>query len=156
MANTMSMADQYEALAKLLQPQDPQKSEGNQARFRRVQPVDQRPPDPVKQLLVAEPTGRGHPSGTPAGIWEDDEIPHQVTAGNSEDLRETPSFEFLYKQAVTSTDAFLGITDKDASSACCEDLDLRIDLPNANSLSGKSDSVLLLISCHEHLLDDHT
>jgi len=48
------------------------------------------------------------------------------------------SFEFLYKQAVTSTDAFLGIMDKDASSACCEDLDLRIDLPNANSLSGKT------------------
>ena len=48
------------------------------------------------------------------------------------------SFEFLYKQAVSSTDAFLGIMDKDASSACCEDLDLRIDLPNANSLSGKT------------------
>jgi hypothetical protein len=66
------------------------------------------------------------------------------------------SFEFLYKQAVTSTDAFLGMMDKDASSACCEDLDLRIDLPNAKSLSGISDSVLLLISCHEHLLDNQS
>jgi len=55
-----------------------------------VQPFDQRPPEPVEQILVAEPTGRGHPSGNPAGIWEDDEIPHQVTAGNSEDTRETP------------------------------------------------------------------
>ncbi|KAL0055722.1 hypothetical protein WJX82_003745 [Trebouxia sp. C0006] len=131
----MSMADQYEALAKLLQPQDTQKSEGEQARSRRAQPFDQKPPDPVEQILVAEPTGRGRPSATSAGIWEDDEILHQVTAGNSEDTRETPSFEFLYKQAVTSTEAFLGIMDKDASSACCEDLDLRIDLPNANSLS---------------------
>lgn len=26
--------------------------------------------------------------------------------------------------------------DKDASSACCEDLELRIDLPDAKSLSG--------------------
>lgn len=48
------------------------------------------------------------------------------------------SFEFLYKQAVTSTDAFLGMMDKDASSACCEDLELRIDLPHAKSLSGKA------------------
>lgn len=47
-------------------------------------------------------------------------------------------FEFLYKQAVTCTDAFLGMMDKDASSACCEDLELRIDLPNANSLSGNA------------------
>ena len=46
------------------------------------------------------------------------------------------SFEFLYKQAVTSTDAFLGMMDKDASSACCEDLELRIDLPNVKGLSG--------------------
>ena len=46
------------------------------------------------------------------------------------------SFEFLYKQAVTSTDAFLGMMDKDASSACCEDLELRIDLPDAKGLSG--------------------
>ena len=48
------------------------------------------------------------------------------------------SFEFLYKQAVTSTDAFLGMMDKDASSACCEDLELRIDLPHAKSLSGNA------------------
>ena len=46
--------------------------------------------------------------------------------------------EFLYKQAVTCTDAFLGMMDKDASSACCEDLELRIDLPHANSLSGNA------------------
>ena len=49
-------------------------------------------------------------------------------------------FEFLYKQAVACTDAFLGMMDKDVSSACCEDLELRIDLPDANSLSGDAPS----------------
>ena len=57
------------------------------------------------------------------------------------------SFEFLYKQAVSTTDAFLGMMDKDASSACCEDVELRIDLPKAKGLSG-SCTVLLLTGKH--------
>lgn len=56
-------------------------------------------------------------------------------------------FEFLYKQAVTCTDAFLGIMDKDASSACCEDLELRIDLPQANSLSGNPNHSCICRTC---------
>lgn len=42
-------------------------------------------------------------------------------------------YEFLYKQAVGTSDNFLGISyvHKDASSASCEDLVVRIDLPGA-------------------------
>lgn len=46
------------------------------------------------------------------------------------------SYEFVYKQAVESTDAFLGMMNKDPSSTCCEDLQLRVDLPKSKSLAG--------------------
>lgn len=45
----------------------------------------------------------------------------------------TCSHEFLYKQAVAATDAFLGMSGKDPSSACCEALVVRIQLPAAAS-----------------------
>lgn len=46
------------------------------------------------------------------------------------------SYEFIYKQAVESTDAFLGMSGKDPSSTCCEDLVVRVELPEASSISG--------------------
>lgn len=139
MTSMMSMADQYEALSKLLQP--PNAKDSQSGRERSQTATYERPSvtdlalDQSGQILVAQPSGRAHPIEPSVGIWEDEEVPHQAAACSSEDARETPSFEFLYKQAVTSTDAFLGMMDKDASSACCEDLELRIDLPNVKGLS---------------------
>ncbi len=47
------------------------------------------------------------------------------------------SHEFIYKQAVASTDAFLGMSGKDPSSTCCEELVVRIELPEASSAAGE-------------------
>lgn len=46
----------------------------------------------------------------------------------------SPRYEFLYKQAIGTQDNFLGMAyvHKDASSASCEDLVVRIDLPGAS------------------------
>ena len=38
-------------------------------------------------------------------------------------------YEFYYKQAVETQDAFLGMGDKDPSSTQCEDIVLRVELP---------------------------
>jgi hypothetical protein len=35
------------------------------------------------------------------------------------------SYEFVYKQAVRTQDAYLGMSGKDPSSTCCEDLVVR-------------------------------
>jgi hypothetical protein len=43
------------------------------------------------------------------------------------------SYEFIYKQAVQTTDAYLGMSGKDPSSTCCEELLVRIQLPAARS-----------------------
>ncbi|KAL3154442.1 hypothetical protein ABBQ32_013911 [Trebouxia sp. C0010 RCD-2024] len=130
------MAAQYEALAKLLQPVAIE--DINKVRSERSQPSSSTTTEPYVDPLhtqIAQASGRGYPSNASGGIWEHTEVQDQGTAGPLHHSKETPKFEFLYKQAVTCTDAFLGMMDKDASSACCEDLELRIDLPNANNLS---------------------
>ena len=43
------------------------------------------------------------------------------------------SYEFIYKQAVATTDAYLGMSGKDPSSICCEELLVRVALPGARS-----------------------
>lgn len=47
------------------------------------------------------------------------------------------SHDIVYKQAVGSSDAFLGMSGKDPSSACCEALVVRIRLPGATSAAGE-------------------
>lgn len=47
-----------------------------------------------------------------------------------------PSHEVVYKQAVAASDAFLGLGGKDPSSACCEELLVRVRLPEAASAAG--------------------
>ncbi len=44
-------------------------------------------------------------------------------------------YEFMYKQAVESTDVFLGMSGKDESSTSCEDIVVRIELPGVSSAS---------------------
>jgi dynein assembly factor 6, axonemal len=52
-----------------------------------------------------------------------------------DDDRPSPEYEFAYKQAVQTTDAFLGMDPlgKDPTSTSCEDLLLHVTLPEAAS-----------------------
>ncbi len=61
----------------------------------------------------------------------------EEAAFDREDGRVVPAHEFLYKQAVGTSDAFLGLSGKDPSSACCEELVVRIRLPEARSAGGE-------------------
>lgn len=67
-------------------------------------------------------------------IWEDHEILDHVE-DDLDDGRESPRFEFLYKQAVATEDVYLGLSGKDPSSTDCEDLVLKIFLDGTRSLS---------------------
>ena len=73
-------------------------------------------------------------------IWSLDELPSAAAAveqamENEDDGRVEPDYEFLYKQAVTANDAFLGMGDKDPSSTQCEDLVLRVNLAGEESVA---------------------
>lgn len=47
-------------------------------------------------------------------------------------------YEFRYKQSVTTSDNFLGMSGKDPSSTCCEHLVLVVQLPQAKSAAGEA------------------
>jgi hypothetical protein len=52
-----------------------------------------------------------------------------------DDGRERPKYEFLYRQAVGTEDAYLGSNDKDPSSTCCEGMILRVEMPGTPSMA---------------------
>jgi hypothetical protein len=47
-------------------------------------------------------------------------------------------YDFRYKQSVTTSDNFLGMSGKDPSSTCCEHLVVVLQLPQAKSAAGKA------------------
>ena len=80
-----------------------------------------------------------------ADIWDDDEV--DACAVAAYDSRERPEYTFLYKQKIGANDVYLGLDyEKDPSSASCEELLLRVDMPKDASaqethLDVKADSV---------------
>ncbi|KAJ0410807.1 hypothetical protein ATCC90586_010130 [Pythium insidiosum] len=64
----------------------------------------------------------------PKAIWEPEEVPSDDD-DDSFDTRTRPTFEILYKQSVMTEDVFLGLSDKDPSSAHCEAMVVRVDCP---------------------------
>ncbi|GBF98514.1 hypothetical protein Rsub_11505 [Raphidocelis subcapitata] len=143
-----SLSD-FEALSKLLCPQetreeDPEPcSSGAQATPAAIGSSDLLP------VTVAAPRGarveaaaksgagvsaaaNGGLSSAAAAAAERERL-EEAEAFDRDDGREVPSAEFVYKQAVCTSDAFLGLSGKDPSSACCEELVVRIHLPAAKS-----------------------
>ncbi|XP_053130186.1 dynein axonemal assembly factor 6 isoform X2 [Hemicordylus capensis] len=55
-------------------------------------------------------------------IWRAEEVPEGSEADDTWDSREQPEYEILFKQHVGAEDIFLGMSRKDPSTACCEDM----------------------------------
>ncbi|XP_019395850.1 PREDICTED: protein PIH1D3 [Crocodylus porosus] len=66
-------------------------------------------------------------------IWNTEEIPEGLEFDDTWDPREQPEYEILFKQQVGTEDIFLGMSRKDPSTACCEDMLIRIKLPDTKS-----------------------
>eukprot|EP01063_Lacrimia_lanifica_P014922 TRINITY_DN2150_c0_g1_i1.p2 TRINITY_DN2150_c0_g1~~TRINITY_DN2150_c0_g1_i1.p2 ORF type:complete len:219 (+),score=98.67 TRINITY_DN2150_c0_g1_i1:1283-1939(+) len=65
-------------------------------------------------------------------IWDDEEVDDNMLAAY--EGRERPEYEMLHKQAVTSNDVYLGLDfEKDATSASCEEMTVRVELPKEHS-----------------------
>ena len=62
-------------------------------------------------------------------IWTEKEL---IEENIKEDGRPKPKFEVLYKQNVGTEDVYLGLSDKDNSSNSCDQLLMKIYLPNTN------------------------
>ncbi|KAM6253817.1 dynein axonemal assembly factor 6 isoform 4-T4 [Porphyrio hochstetteri] len=62
-------------------------------------------------------------------IWNTDEVPEGSEFDDTWDLREQPEYQILFKQSVGTEDVFFGMSRKDPSTACCEDVVIKIKLP---------------------------
>ena len=80
-------------------------------------------------------------------IWDDNEFKEENII---EDGRIQPEFEILYKQDVGTEDVYFGMNGKDISSNSCDQLSIRIKLPDTNlkeiNVEVKSQSIHLNVS----------
>ncbi|KAK9824622.1 hypothetical protein WJX72_011800 [[Myrmecia] bisecta] len=127
---TSTIYDSFEALSKLLYPPVQQEERAASSTAAAAGPGSVGPAYVAQDVTIPAPK----PRRDIADIWEDEEIA-LATEDDLDDGRRQPSYEFIYKQAVGTTDAFLGLSDKDPSSTCCEDLVLTISLPGTKSLA---------------------
>ncbi|KAM8965975.1 protein PIH1D3 [Sarcophilus harrisii] len=82
-------------------------------------------------------------------IWDPEEVPEGLEFDDMWDPREQPEYDIIFKQQVGAEDVFLGMTRKDPSTACCEDLLVKIKLPGTKT----SD---ITLDIHEKILDLRT
>ncbi|MEE6496533.1 hypothetical protein FKM82_002406 [Ascaphus truei] len=66
-------------------------------------------------------------------IWDEQEVPEGSEFDDTWDPREQPEYNILYKQRVGTEDVFLGMSRRDPSTACCEDMVVRIQLANTKA-----------------------
>ena len=62
-------------------------------------------------------------------IWTDKDF---IEDNLKEDGRPKPKYEILYRQNVTTEDIYLGLSEKDPSSNSCDQLIMKVYLPNTN------------------------
>ncbi|KAL9971818.1 hypothetical protein ACROYT_G018027 [Oculina patagonica] len=63
-------------------------------------------------------------------IWNEEEIPEGGHGEDENDPRPAPEYEMVFKQAVTSEDMYLQMGGRNPSSTSCEDLVIKIKLPD--------------------------
>ncbi|KAK1931160.1 Protein PIH1D3 [Phytophthora citrophthora] len=86
----------------------------------------------------------------PKAIWSMDVVPSDDEDDDTFETRQRPRFAILYKQSVMTEDVFLGLSDKDPSSAHCEAMVVRVECPQHRlediELDVKRQKLLLLSS----------
>ncbi|OWF45716.1 Protein PIH1D3 [Mizuhopecten yessoensis] len=63
-------------------------------------------------------------------IWTEDEVGEGAEYESLYDPRPQPEYDILYKQAVTSEDMFLQMGNKNPATSSCEDMVVKIKLPD--------------------------
>ncbi|XP_006001373.1 protein PIH1D3 [Latimeria chalumnae] len=81
---------------------------------------------PAKQ--DSKVSGKGKPKDS-KDIWDKEEVAEGSEYDDTWDTRQQPEYEIIFKQQVGTEDIFLGMSRKDPSTACCEDLLIKIKLP---------------------------
>ncbi|XP_002731743.1 dynein axonemal assembly factor 6-like [Saccoglossus kowalevskii] len=84
---------------------------------------------PVKQKA---PTNKAHSDAKKDSkdIWDVDEVEEGAEFEDLDDPRPQPEYDIVYKQAITTEDMFLQMGNKNPTTSSCEDMVVKINLPN--------------------------
>ena len=84
----------------------------------------------VPQVTRMTPGQIGPPQKQKKTSTDTTAVKQQAKPASKDDPRMRPEYEILYKQAVSAEDMFIGLSGRDPSTSSCEDLVVRITLPN--------------------------
>ncbi|XP_065832762.1 dynein axonemal assembly factor 6-like [Oscarella lobularis] len=125
----MAAAQSIEALATLLRPPD----EGEDSSDNELEggPASTKMgPGSIGPPKRTEEKTREKKSTNPNDIWIPDEVGSQCET--SDDPRPAPEHDMVFQQSVFTEDLFLGMGNKNPSTASCENLVIKIKLPETN------------------------
>ncbi|XP_053343050.1 protein PIH1D3 isoform X1 [Clarias gariepinus] len=122
-----------QALSKLLSPQDDEESDTEDCK--NVKPIAKMGPGHIgasasRQNKQAEDTG--YKKNT-KDIWDIEEVTDGTHFDDLADPRPQPEYEIILKQSVGTEDLFLGMSGKNPSSMCCENVLVRVKLPETRA-----------------------
>uniref|UniRef100_A0A8C6H6F2 Dynein axonemal assembly factor 6 n=1 Tax=Mus spicilegus TaxID=10103 RepID=A0A8C6H6F2_MUSSI len=127
----LSSASTLQALASLLNPEEEDDFDFEQGQcastIRAMGPGNIGPPKAKESKAIPEPR-----SDESENIWNPEEVPEGGEHDDIWDVREIPDYEIVFQQTVGTEDIYLGLTGKDPSTACCQELVVKIKLPNTN------------------------
>lgn len=108
-------------------------------------PDDTEAPHPFRPTPASLPAGKDdgvaipavRPGGDSKAIWDVSELEDDFEDSDEDDVGLLqPEYEFMYKQAVSTADAYLGMAhNKDPGSRSCEDLVFVAHLPGTTALA---------------------
>ncbi|XP_077001933.1 dynein axonemal assembly factor 6 [Tamandua tetradactyla] len=135
---TVSSVSALQALSKLLYPEE--EDDFNSGQTNSSSTVGAMGPGNIGPPKTEEPKVIPQTSvENSKDIWKPEEVPEGAEHDDMWDVREIPEYEIIFKQQVGTEDIFLGLTRKDSSTACCEDLVIKIKLPNTSPSEIKID-----------------
>ncbi|XP_043753494.1 dynein axonemal assembly factor 6 [Cervus elaphus] len=134
---TISSVSALQALSKLLYPEEDDFESGqsnSSSTMGAMGPGNIGPPKREELKVIPQTSSENCEE-----IWNPEEVSEGAEHHDTWDVRDTPEYEIVFKQQVGTEDMFLGLTRKDASTACCKDLVVKIKLPNTNPSDIKID-----------------
>ncbi|XP_055249374.1 dynein axonemal assembly factor 6 [Moschus berezovskii] len=124
---TISSVSALQAISKLLYPEEDDFESEQSSAMGAMGPGNIGPPKREENKVIPQTSSENCEE-----IWNPEEVSEGAEHRDTWDVRDTPEYEIVFKQQVGTEDMFLGLTRKDASTACCKDLVVKVKLPNTN------------------------
>ncbi|XP_069469162.1 dynein axonemal assembly factor 6 isoform X2 [Ambystoma mexicanum] len=127
----MRSISSLEALSKLLTLEEKEEDNTIDNKFSSVASVGPGDIGPAKTVQTKVTSSVTCATGN--DIWDPEEVQEGSEFDDTLDHREQPEYEIIFKQLVAAEDVFLGMSRKDPSTACCEEMLIKIKLPETKS-----------------------